>query len=70
MANGQADQTASLSLSGSDQSISIRSDQYGKGRRGTRFEYSGERDGGVQGGGLSAPPLLSLMAPLSLHHAR
>lgn len=30
MANGLADQTASLSLSGFDQSISIRSDHYGK----------------------------------------
>lgn len=45
VANVQADQSALLSLSGFDQSISIRSDQYGKAMKENCFEYSLERDG-------------------------
>lgn len=37
VANGQVDQTASLSLSGFDQSISIRSHEYGKAMKENSF---------------------------------
>lgn len=48
MANGQADQSASLSLSGFEQSISIRSDQYGKAMEENSLEYGVEWDGETQ----------------------